>query len=244
MNLAEALELFNRKERNLLVRFALGHKEKALRLSDSFRSDVEKKLALEHEIPLEAWWATDFHFSWLAGALRVHALGAEEALIPQPNLPSGENRPNRTRYLVEGNAEDIDMVIATGTQLIMIEAKAYGAWSNSVMASKIERLNLLYRYYETLKRASEPPIQFHFLLISPNEPTKLVANWPTWVYNNGVQRIPWIQLPLEGTVYQVTRCDQDGESSKSGSRWHVVRAAGLKVYDDGEGSQFNRLQSG
>jgi len=80
MNLADALELFNRKERNLLVRLALGHKERPLRLSDSFRGDVQRELAIQHEIPAETWWSTDFHFSWLAGALKVHAQGQEEAL--------------------------------------------------------------------------------------------------------------------------------------------------------------------
>jgi hypothetical protein len=173
MNLADALELFNRKERNLLVRLALGHKEKRLRLSDSFRSEVGRELAIE--IPGEAWWATDFHFSWLAGALKVHAQGQEEALKPEENLQLG------ARHLVEGNQEDVDLVIATGGHLIMIEAKAYDAWSNSQMASKIERLNLLDQYYTTLPRTSEPPVQFHFLLISPTAPKRLSANWPPWV---------------------------------------------------------------
>jgi hypothetical protein len=216
MNLADALELFNRKERNLLVRLALGHKkENPLRLSDSFRRDVGTKLAID--IPLEAWWATDFHFSWLAGALRVHAQGAEDSLTPQQNLPSG------ARYLVEGNQEDIDLVIATGTHLMMIEAKAYGAWSNSQMASKIQRLNLLHQYYETLPRASEQPIQFHFLLISPTEPERLLADWPTWVYKGGEKKIPWIPLPLEETVFEVTRCDREGNATKDGSLWHVTK---------------------
>jgi hypothetical protein len=215
MNLASALELFNRKERNLLFRRALGHKESRLRLSDTFRTEVQKELAIEHEIPADAWWATDFHFDWLAGALKVHAQGKDEASKQQENLSFEE------RHLVEGNQEDIDLVIATDGHLIMIEAKAYSAWSNSQMASKIERINLLHQYYATLPHASEPPIEFHFLLISPNEPKKLVAKWPSWIHRSG-GKIPWIQLPVEDTVLGVTCCDQNGSGNNATSRWRVI----------------------
>jgi len=54
------------------------------------------------------------------------------------------------------------------------DAKAYGAWGNRQMARKIQRLNLLRQYYTTLPRASEKPVQFHFLLLSPTPPQKLV----------------------------------------------------------------------
>ena len=74
--LADVLKRFNRKERNLLVRAVLGDEEKPLLLSDQFRKDISNKLnklGMEIEIQPDAWWATDYHINWLAGALTYYA---------------------------------------------------------------------------------------------------------------------------------------------------------------------------
>ena len=141
MDLAEALDSFNRKERNLLIRAALGHKDGQLPLSDSFCEQVRSKLKIELPNP-RWWWATDYHINWLAGALCLYVEGKDQALKSQCN-PKDEAH---NRRLVEGNQEDIDLVIVTGNPLIMIEAKAYSPWSNAQMASKLERLELLHHY--------------------------------------------------------------------------------------------------
>jgi adenylosuccinate lyase len=71
--LAGALESFNRKERNLLVRKILGQAGSPS-LSKRFSDQVAQKLGLQ-SIPDKAWWATDYHISWLAGALALSGKG-------------------------------------------------------------------------------------------------------------------------------------------------------------------------
>lgn len=91
--LSAALERFNRKERNLLVRAILGHEEKPLQLTGSFRNRVAGALDNFAGIPEDAWWATDYHISWLAGALAilekdeaaVYRGMAHQSLHPWPN---------------------------------------------------------------------------------------------------------------------------------------------------------------
>jgi len=122
IELAKALERFNRKERNLLIRSVLGHGETPLQLSQAFRQTLASKLNIA-ALPETAWWATDYHVSWIAGALAVHLDKNSASELVRPNLElSG-------RYLIEDNQEDIDLLIAAGQHLIMVEAKAYGAWS-------------------------------------------------------------------------------------------------------------------
>ena len=216
--LATALEHFNRKERNLLVRSILGHWETPLQLSEEFRRTVASELNISI-LPETAWWATDYHMSWLAGALAVY-------LNDEPALAHGRPNPaSNNRRLVEGNQEDIDLLIAAGQHLIMVEAKAYGSWSNKQVASKLERLDLLLAYYDEIRRLGGP-IHFHLVLMSPHRPQKLKEILPARLS----QRWPvlsWIPLKLETSVLEVTRCLPDGKSSAEGDHWRVVtRGAG------------------
>jgi hypothetical protein len=216
--LAQALERFNRKERNLLVRDALGHQETPLKLSTHFRKRVASALGIA-SLPEDAWWATDYHINWLAGALATY-------LDDATALTSGRANPvdNETeRRLVEGNQEDIDLLIAAGQDLIMVEAKAYGTWSNVQMASKIARLNLLYAYYAQIARPEEHPIRFHILLTSPTRPQRLASNPPSWT-GIGLE-LPWIPLRLDPaiSVLEVTRCHDNGLSAADGGHWQVVK---------------------
>ena len=153
LSLPEALERFNRKERNLLVRDILGHtKDAALPLSASFRQKVEERLRIP--VPEHAWWATDFHISWLAGALAVYMKqNTNLRPFPNPEVATAANDAvsSKPRQLVEGNQEDIDLIVATDQHLILIEAKAYGTFTDKQIGSKVARLNLLYDFYIKLQ---------------------------------------------------------------------------------------------
>jgi hypothetical protein len=116
-SLDDALDRFNRKERNLLVRAMLAD-GRLPPLSKHFCDQVGQKLGFP--IPESAWWATDYHISWLAGALALFVKGEETARDIWANRENTDNR-----RLVERNQEDIDLVIATGCNLVLIEAKAY-----------------------------------------------------------------------------------------------------------------------
>ena len=65
---------------------------------------------------------------------------------------------------MEGNLEDVDLVIAADQTLILIEAKAYGIFTDKQIASKVARLNLLYDFYTKLQSNAAQQIRFYFLL--------------------------------------------------------------------------------
>jgi hypothetical protein len=125
--------------------------------------------------------------------------------------------------LVEGNQEDIDLVVATGCNLILIEAKGFGYFGNAQLKHKLARLELLHNFYGELVSAEplEPGVTFHFLIISPTRPSALTTSWPSWACKG--QEVPWIELKIdkEKPVFAVTRCDDRGRSSAVGDFWRV-----------------------
>ncbi len=223
VSISEALERFNRKERNLLVRAILGNSETPIRLSEAFRASVAKALEID-PIDKDAWWATDYHFDWLAGALAVYLEGEDALRKPRPNRPKhDDSNPSERCRLVKGNQEDVDLIIANGTDLILIEAKAYGTWSNGPMTSKLARLELLQAELNALsdKAATDKTIRLHLLLISPRPPQKLKA-WTQWLNKKG--QIPWIELELSlgnQSILDVSRCDQAGKEMVSTEYWCI-----------------------
>ncbi|MGA2792322.1 MAG: hypothetical protein ABSE69_02135 [Roseiarcus sp.] len=219
-SLAAALDSFNRKERNLLVRAILAE-GRTPPICKFFCDQVGEKLGFP--IPEDAWWATDYHISWLAGALARFIKGDETP--PWPNKPEKQDK----RRLVEGNQEDVDLVVATGCELVLIEAKAFGAWSNRQLKHKLARLELLHDFYSKIvgTEPSKHAVNFHFLLTSPNRPRKLdpkiIASWPSWACKG--RDAPWIELKLEQpkSVFEVTRCDLKGNKSAVGDFWQIER---------------------
>ena len=108
----------------------------------------------------KAWWATDYHISWLAGALAIYARGdyAEERTWPNQPVPalcshrSARDKGPVERQIAEGNQEDIDLLIAVENHLILIEVKAYGSWDIVQLESKTPRVRLLKAFNEELEQ--------------------------------------------------------------------------------------------
>ena len=215
-SLVKALERFNRKERNLLVRAATGNHELPLQLSSVFRGRIADALGLAEEIPASAWWAADYHIAWLAGALSVYVLGDDALEKKWPNPKIG------TRQLIEPNQEDIDLVVSWENHIVLLEAKGYGYFSNSQLRSKLERLNLLQKYYEALIGNSSADVDFRLLLISPRAPEKVNVPAPSWLCST--DKIPWMELDLgdAGDQLLVSRCNMNGDIGASGDHWRLV----------------------
>jgi hypothetical protein len=152
--------------------------------------------------------------------------GEEKALfVKGEEKPRGvwDNQRNDNRQLVEGNQEDVDLVIATGHDLILVEAKAYGGWSNSQMKSKLARLELLHAFYKKMTPPAKHVVHFHLLLVSPKCPQKLECHCPCWLGKR--DDFSWIMLPLAdpNTIFETTRCDESGNRSADGKCWRVLR---------------------
>jgi hypothetical protein len=214
------LERFNRKERNILIRDALGHEQNHLRLSGHFRERVRNSVGLAEPIPEDAWWATDYHINWLAGGLAIYMNG----------WPLPHSIPNSG--LIEGNQEDVDLIIAAGEQVLLIEAKAYGAWGRRQIQSKLERFELLHSFYTTLEHGSTRRVRFRLLLLSPRRPQKLNLHCPSWLREGAVDsEIPWMELraaEAPHSILEVTRCDEDGNRAAKGGFWRCVECGSSK----------------
>jgi hypothetical protein len=149
----------------------------------------------------------------------------------QGRLP--ERVPNSG--LIKGNQEDIDLVIASGEHLIMIEAKAYGEWERGQMKSKLERLQLLHDFYRTLKNESPRAVRFCLLLLSPRRPQKLNLDCPEWAREEAVHstEVPWMELRLgapTGSILEVTRCDENGDRAADRGFWRCVECSSSKAF--------------
>ena len=206
-DLIELLESFNRKERFFLVKHALGN----FQLSYDFRKQLGCKIGLK--IPHDAFAAMDFHLDWLSAALHVNECGYDNQTFCNPQ-----------QRIVEGNQEDIDLLVAfkDGEEhhLVLVEAKGVGSWDNSQMLSKASRLGEIFGDDGECFAGAKP----HFSLVSPKLPKKLkTCEWPGWMSKNGVSNI-WIKMEFPEGRVRVTRCDAAGNSSKAGSRFMVIPA--------------------
>ncbi len=143
IELVGALAKFNRKERYWLLRNSIGN----VGLTKSFVGRL--KDALQLKIPDDAWWAIDYHFDWLAGAMCC--LGGKKDVTLQ-----------QAGKLIAGNQEDVDLIVAFKNTIILIEAKADTGWSESQRNSKLDRLDDLRGLIEELGL----DVKVRFLLIS------------------------------------------------------------------------------
>jgi|SRR5665213_3382288 len=220
-SLADVLLRFNRKERNLLIRAVLGDEQEPLQLSEAFRRAIAQQLpVLKVEIiPEEAWWSTDYHISWLAGALAYYTEGKDCLKNARHNPSTGPDCE-----LIERNQEDIDLVIASGRDLILVEAKAYGKWDVDQLQSKLDRFDLLRGEYDQIAAhaAIDTQVQMHFLLMSPVEPKEIKVDWRRFKRTDSP--IPWIRLnlPKSEPILEVSRCNEKGKKSDQGGYWQIV----------------------
>ena len=204
--LVDALKRFNRKERFWLLSDALG--KSLLSLDPDFLARVAKELGIK--VPIDPWWAFDYHLDWLYAVL---SFGPSYDLtdLRQP-------RSNELKH-VKGNQEDCDLLIAFDDTIILVEAKMGTSWSNKQMASKGRRL------------ASLPidHVQAYLLLTSPSKTSKLTCSeWPTWATKQGAQKSPYhIALTnghIDSTALMVSRCDVSGKKDSKGGYWNAFTA--------------------
>lgn len=211
--LVDALKRFNRKERYWLIRNALGPTSE--RLDDGFRAELGKQIGMD--VPATAWWAMDYHLDWLVGALTLVAHGDR-----------GFEAQSNGAGLVNGNQEDMDLIVAFNDTLVMIEAKGETAWSNEQFQSKVARL-------EKLRAAGLLPasIKIFFVLTSPREPKFLVpeqrTTWQAWMCNPA-GRPMHVPLHMPDGFFKVTKWDPEWQAaSKTGTCWKIVTARSAEV---------------
>ena len=90
-DLVELMESFNRKERFLLIRQALG----TFRLIDDFRTKLGR--AIDLTIPQAAFIAIDYHLDWLAAALHAHKSRSPNGIFEKRKSRGSWREPARHR---------------------------------------------------------------------------------------------------------------------------------------------------
>lgn len=214
MKIVEALKKFNRKERYWVIRNALGPTSN--QLGEGFRADLQRTIGIE--IPQDAWWSIDYHIDWLVGALELFVDGT---IVTKPQ--------DNSNGLVKGNQEDIDLIVAFGSTLILIEAKGDTSWSNAQLNSKLPRLEaILGPDFQGVYRQKD--LSVHLVLMSPKKSMRLLRpgglQWPKWM--SGSDGTPlWMSMKLgEGdeshSFLRVTRCQKNGDVSELGKSWKVL----------------------
>ena len=196
-DLVEHLRSFNRKERFILLREALGRDT----LGDAFRTWLGAVIGVA--VPPEAFVAMDYHLDWLQMALYL-------AGDPSP--------PERIRNdgLVRGNQEDVDLVVAfdgdATTHVVLVEAKVETNWANSQLESKARRLHRIFGEGRPGVQLATP----HYVFASPEPPPPGIrtAGWPDFMKPHG--KPVWMKLERPSGLKKPTRCTAGGKTSQRG----------------------------
>ncbi len=212
MTLVDALAKFNRKERYWLVRNALGEASKTL---DPYFLDQLQELGIA--VPRDAWWAMDYHFDWLAGALHLYQSGGQADAVLQ-----------NEEGIVKGNQEDLDLIVAFDDTLVLIEAKGDSSWDVEQLDSKRRRLLACFG-----DQAERLALRVFFVFMSTGA-RPVVTDWPSWALDPQ-GRPNWLNMRMaekgqEAAFYRVVRCsDAKGTVGEVGKYWKIVSPAARKT---------------
>jgi hypothetical protein len=234
ISVSEALARFDRKERRLLVGTALGHETG---LDQNFCDKIGERLGI---IPLPASgtrWFTDYHIDWLVGAVHVYARGEHSALeLVMPN------KGNHEAQLVYGNQQDVDLLLARDTNIILIEAKWFGREDRDQFEAKLTRLHVIREHADHVCReAKVKRIRMDVLLMSPVEPSDRMK--AIWTAHNPGTELCWLKmLPLGGQsdALAVERCDTGGNRERTDTHWHIKKllVPGVDTHRSRSGAQL------
>ena len=176
-DLIASLPSFNRTERFILLREALG--EDTFCLDAGFRTRLGETIG--EALPADAFVAMDDPLDWLQMALSL-------AATPAPEWPVRNDR------LVDANPQDADLLVAFGdgaaqTHLVLLEAKMETGWTNVQMDATARRLWCLVEDKPGAGLATP-----HFVLLSPRRPERLRSHdWPHGMTPG--QKPRWMEWP-------------------------------------------------
>lgn len=181
LTLIDCLKAFNRGERYWLSKNALGKgNDLELYLDMGFRDKVLKKAKIPgpYPSPEKIWWATEYKFNWLAGALMCYRQGELGLESIDNNILNEPNSDTQKQYILDPAQEDADLVISFKASdessekyhIIIIEAKVCGPWNSKQFISKYERIQTL----KDLIKERKINVHIAFLLASRKEPELLM----------------------------------------------------------------------
>ena len=171
----ERLKMFNRKERDHLMKFALCEKPEEPRISNA----LWKKISNGGTRPNadKMFIGMDYHLNWLYAALALAKKSDEELEKRFDNEWECKAPPkgHKNSRPIQDNQEDVDLLIAWFDQrwavplrLILVEAKLDSGWLSEQIDSKLNRISSIRNdaIDQSLKF-----IDWRFLLMAPKAPS-------------------------------------------------------------------------
>jgi hypothetical protein len=203
------LRQLNWKERYYLVDHALG--TNGFKLGSSFREQLGDEIDVE--VPANTFAAMDYHLDWMYAALTLSAQGIE-----------ADGHWDTPTNVATGSQLDTDLLVVFEqdgqTHVVMVEAKAKGAWDNKQMCKKVSRLA------EVFGDGGDrwPDLTPHWVLMSARPARKYALDyWPRWMKKSENPDLPyWIGLHLPDRLSSLHQSDESG-SSKARGEWFVVK---------------------
>ena len=219
LGLASVLSAFNRKERFFVTTQAAGLLTSAEMHGPSIplAAPIRRRLSatLGVDVPAHSYAAVDYHLSWLHAALawwRGDAWPHQDGDWPKTTGVAES-------ILVDGSQQDVDLLVcwadADGEHIVGVEAKAYGAWSNKPIASKVARLAGI------ASECQATDVDIRFVLTSRRPPQGLAPPEHHWATGRD-GGWAWMPLSAPGLRLSTTRCDLNGHPSASGTTWRIA----------------------
>ena len=230
----ERLKMFNRKERDHLMKFALCESPNEPKISVPLWRLVSGNKGLRRPENARMFMGMDYHLNWLYAALATAeiecidgfdhldncwGLGEQQLEKIEPKIVKGK-KVSKDKAPIQGNQEDADLLIAwidhkdrSLLHLTLVEAKLDSPWKPAQLESKMQRFALL-------QAASHEMgldwINWNCLLLSPGRP---VSN-PKEEYLKVLKNFCTFCDPMSWKWEE-----WDGSSPQSGRR-HVNRLKG------------------
>jgi len=223
----DRLKMFNRKERDHLMKFALCEKPEAPEISDSLWALIRRNSGTKPPHPKNMFVGMDYHLNWLHAALATADDGVDELANHRANEWHPETsleKQGKNVTPVQGNQEDVDLLVAwvdpvpKRLEIVLIEAKLDSGWGSKQFKSKKERLTLIRQ--DAAKRHPDF-IDWRFLLMSPGDPPAKnefgldkIAKPHRWLLQKESESTAnelWHEkLPVWKTLRQVKRVNEEG----------------------------------
>jgi len=155
----------------------------------------------------------DYHLNWIYAAAYLSSPSTQPADVHE-NREVVEPDDKLTHRIIQGNQEDIDLVVAfedgPTSHIVLVEAKGVTGWNKKQLNSKAARLKAIFgalgNYF--------PHMQPHFVIVSPLESKHIAPeNWPDWMKGDAVK---WLPMDVPSDLLIVKRVDA------SGLQWKVV----------------------
>lgn len=185
----ERFRMFNRKERDHLMKFALLDEAGEPTISVPLWRLISRKKGARRPGIEGMFIGMDYHLNWLFAALKTSvAEGSDE--ISQLENVWGLEKPlklqdKRNMEPIQGNQEDVDLLVAwidrksaNPLRLTLIEAKLDSPWKEAQLDKKLERIALIQASSIALGLTF---IEWNCLFLSPKSPDNPERNPSTAV---------------------------------------------------------------